>query len=120
MRSAAGLGLFVLMTATLAYPVAPESSDEPSSRPTVVLLHGLARSASSMHDLARALEFARPIGAVDTYHCRFPIVAYDDSGCERGTAYSIDAAMHDSGNLRRAGRCRLVRCDRAAADLAGS
>ena len=58
MRSAAAVGLFVLITANFAFPAAPEPGDEPAGRPTVVLLHGLARSASSMHDLAQALEGA--------------------------------------------------------------
>jgi triacylglycerol lipase len=49
--------LFVL-TASLGGSAAPRFSDEASGGPTVVLLHGLARSASSMHDMALALEGA--------------------------------------------------------------
>jgi pimeloyl-ACP methyl ester carboxylesterase len=54
-KSAIALSLFVL-TANTAVLGAPGAGDEPGGRPTVVLLHGLVRSASSMHRMQLALE----------------------------------------------------------------
>ncbi len=50
--------LLTLSVATLGDPAASASTAAPADLPTVVLLHGLSRSASSMDEMARALEGA--------------------------------------------------------------
>jgi pimeloyl-ACP methyl ester carboxylesterase len=50
--------LFSLVFTSLSCLAAHESNDEYADRPLVVLLHGLARSASSMQHMAEALEGA--------------------------------------------------------------
>ncbi len=50
--------LLTLMLVSLGGFAAPASSEGLSSRPPVVLLHGLARSASSMHNMELALQLA--------------------------------------------------------------
>lgn len=58
MTLATAVALFVLMVVNFGSSAAPTSREELPSKPTVVLLHGLARSASSMHDMELALQGA--------------------------------------------------------------
>jgi pimeloyl-ACP methyl ester carboxylesterase len=56
--NAPATGLLLLLAANVACPAASGFADKAGGRPTVVLLHGLARSASSMQPMQRALETA--------------------------------------------------------------
>jgi triacylglycerol lipase len=58
MKWTAFFALLVPLTLIPGDCAASSPLDEPAARPTVVLLHGLARSAASMHDMQVALEGA--------------------------------------------------------------
>jgi triacylglycerol lipase len=47
--------MLCLLAATVAFAAESRTKDETAGKGTVVLLHGLARSASSMHDMEQAL-----------------------------------------------------------------
>ncbi len=104
-RSAIAIRLFLLLAASLGCPTAP--GDEPPSRPTVVLLHGLARSASSMQDMAEALEtagyrvcnVAYPSREHSIAELSSRFVAPSIADCVSNTAEPVSFVTHSLGGI---------------------
>jgi pimeloyl-ACP methyl ester carboxylesterase len=100
------LALLLPLLLTLAAAAADAATDRPASRPTVVLLHGLARSRGSMEKMAAALDQA----GFRTCNLSYPSTSYPVqelaelllpaiAACRDGGTDEINFVTHSMGGI---------------------